>query len=86
MWKVKLTKNAEKDKQLLKQAGLEERTKKLLNLLLTNPFQVPPTYEKLRGDLQGFYSRRINRQHRLVYKIDEANKIVIIYAMWTHYE
>ena len=69
MWVVKFTKNAEKDKKLLKSAGLEDKAKKLLNLIAQNPFQNPPSYEKLVGDLEGYYSRRINLQHRLVYRV-----------------
>ena len=86
MWVVKFTKNAEKDKKLLKSAGLEKKTKKLLNLIAENPFQNPPSYEKLVGDLAGYYSRRINLQHRLVYKVYEDNKTVVVHSMWSHYE
>ena len=85
MWIVKFTKNAEKDKKLLKSAGLEDKTKKLLNLIAQNPFQNPPSYEKLVGDLQGYYSRRINLQHRLVYKVYEDINTVVIHSMWSHY-
>ena len=85
MWVVKFTKNAEKDKKLLKSAGLEEKVKKLLNLIAKNPFQNPPSYEKLVGDLQGYYSRRINLQHRLVYKVHEDINTVVIHSMWSHY-
>ena len=76
---VKFTKNAEKDKKLLKSAGLEDKVKKLLNLIAKNPFQNPPSYEKLVGDLQGYYSRRINLQHRLVYKVHEDINTVVIH-------
>ena len=86
MWQVKFSKEAEKDKKLLKSAGLEERTKKLLNVLSVNPYQNPPSYEKLVGNLKGYYSRRINIQHRIVYKVYDEEKIVVIHAMWTHYE
>ena len=85
MWIIKFTKNAEKDKKLLKSAGLEEKTKKLLNLIAQNPFQNPPSYEKLVGDLQDYYSRRINLQHRLVYKVYEDINIVVVHSMWSHY-
>ena len=85
MWIVKFTKNAEKDKALLKKAGLEEKTKKLLNLIALNPFQNPPSYEKLVGDLGGYYSRRINLQHRLVYKVFKEINTVVVYSMWSHY-
>ena len=83
---IKFTKNAEKDKKLLKSAGLEDKVKKLLNLIAKNPFQNPPSYEKLVGDLQGYYSRRINLQHRLVYKVHEDINTVVIHSMWSHYE
>ncbi len=86
MWVVKFTKNAEKDKQFLKRAGLEEKAKKLLILLSTNPFQNPPPYEKLVGDLIGYYSRRINIQHRLVYKVYKELNCVVVHSMWSHYE
>jgi len=86
MWDVRFSKNAEKDKKLLKQAGLEEKAKKLLDILREDPFQNPPSYEKLVGDLKGYYSRRINLQHRLVYKVDLEEKIVEVRAMWTHYD
>ena len=86
MWQVRFSKEAEKDKKLLKSAGLEERTKKLLNVLSVNPYQIPPSYEKLVGNLKGYYSRRINLQHRIVYKVYDDIKVVVIHAMWTHYE
>ena len=85
MWTVKFTKNAEKDKKLIKNAGLEEKTKKLLNLIANNPFENPPSYEKLVGDLEGYYSRRINLQHRLVYKVHKEINTVVVHAMWSHY-
>ena len=81
MWVVLFTKNAEKDKPKLKAAGLEKKTKSLLILLSENPFQAPPSYEKLVGDLNGYYSRRINIQHRLVYHVDSKNNIVIVHSM-----
>ena len=86
MWAVLFTKNAEKDKPKLKAAGLEKKAKSLLILLSENPFQAPPSYEKLVGDLNGYYSRRINVQHRLVYRVDSKNNIVIVHSMWSHYE
>ena len=85
MWIVKFTKNAEKDKKLLKSAGLEDKTKKLLNLIAQNPFQNPPSYEKLVGDLQGYYSRRINLQHRLVYRVHKEINTIVVHSMWSHY-
>lgn len=81
MWAVLFTKNAEKDKPKLKAAGLEKKAKSLLILLSENPFQAPPSYEKLVGDLNGYYSRRINIQHRLVYHVDSKNNIVIVHSM-----
>ena len=86
MWAVLFTKNAEKDKPKLKAAGLEKKAKSLLILLSENPFQAPPSYEKLVGDLNGYYSRRINIQHRLVYRVDSKNNIVIVHSMCSHYE
>lgn len=86
MWVVLFTKNAEKDKPKLKVAGLEKKAKSLLVLLSENPFQAPPSYEKLVGDLNGYYSRRINIQHRLVYRVDSQKNIVIVHSMWSHYE
>ena len=86
MWKIKLTKNAIKDIPKLKSAGLWDKTKRILDILKNNPFQNPPSYEKLVGDLKGFYSRRINQQHRIVSKVFSDIVIVEIFAMWTHYE
>lgn len=81
MWEVLFTKNAEKDKKLLKRAGLDKKAEKLLDVLRTNPFQNPPAYEKLIGDLNGYYSRRINVQHHLVYRVLEKSHQVIVHAM-----
>ena len=86
MYVIKLTKQAQKDAVLIKRAGHKQRVEKLLALLEQNPFETPPIYEKMFGNLEGYYSRRINIQHRLVYEIDEQNKIVKILRMWTHYE
>ena len=86
MWIIKFTKNAEKDKKLLKSAGLEEKAKKILNLIAKDPYKNPPSYEKLVGDLQGYYSRRINIQHRLVYKVHKEINTVVVHSMWSHYE
>ena len=85
MWQIKFTKAAGKDKKLLKQAGLDAKAKKLLNVIASDPFQTPPSYEKLIGDLKGYYSRRINIQHRIVYRVYPDLQIVVIHAMWTHY-
>ena len=86
MWQVKFTKEAEKDKKLLKAAGLSEKAKKLLNVLSVSPYQIPPSYEKLVGNLKGYYSRRINIHHRIVYRVLDDVKIVVVHTMWTHYE
>lgn len=86
MYEIRFTKLAEKHKKLLRQAGLEERTRKLLSLIGSDPYKNPPPYEALVGDLKGFYSRRINIQHRLVYQVYEKEKIVKILSMWSHYE
>ena len=81
MWEILFTKNAEKDKRLLKQAGIDRKAKKLLDVLSNNPFQNPPSYEKLIADLDVYYSRRINVQHRLVYRVIEDKNQVIVHAM-----
>ena len=86
MYKVLLSKQAQKDKSFLKQSGLDIKAKALLNILSDNPYQNPPSYEKLKGDLEGYYSRRINRQHRIVYSVLDDEKIVKVFRMWTHYE
>jgi Txe/YoeB family toxin of toxin-antitoxin system len=85
-WKVLLHKRAIKDAERIRQAGLEPQVKALIQLLRENPFQNPPQYEKLTGDLQGYYSRRINIQHRLVYTVENETKTVRIQSLWTHYE
>lgn len=85
-YKIIFSKQAEKDKKLLKQAGLENKTKAILNKMIENPYVTPPSYEALRGNLRGFYSRRINIQHRIVYEVIESEKIIRILRMWTHYD
>ena len=86
MYEIVFAKQAQKDKKRLKQAGLDKRVKSLLNVIAVNPFKNPPRYEKLVGDLAGYYSRRINVQHRLVYEVYEEQKTVKVLSMWTHYE
>ncbi len=86
MYRVLFSHQAAKDRHLLAQAGLERRTKALLDVLAADPFQTPPPYEKLVGDLLGFYSRRISRQHRLVYAVYPEEQVVKVLRMWTHYE
>ncbi len=85
-WELFYTKHAQKDAQKLSSAGLKERTQALLMVLRENPFQNPPPYEKLVGDLSGAYSRRINIQHRLVYQVLEDHNVVKVLRMWSHYE
>jgi hypothetical protein len=85
-WNLVYSKYAIKDAKKLSSAGLKDKVKGLLDILVVNPLQNPPPYEKLVGDLTGAYSRRINIQHRLVYEIFRKEKTVRILRMWTHYE
>lgn len=85
-WQLVFTRQAQKDSLNLASAGLRPKAEALLDVLRTNPFQTPPSYEKLAGDLAGAYSRRINIQHRLVYEVDKEARIVKVLRMWTHYE
>jgi Txe/YoeB family toxin of toxin-antitoxin system len=86
MWRVVFTKRARKDAEKLSAAGLRSKAEKLLDILHENPYQTPPPYEKLIGDLTGAYSRRINIQDRLVYQIIDDKEVVKVIRMWTHYE
>lgn len=86
VWQLIFTKQAQKDAEKLARAGLKPKAQALLSILEHDPFQNPPSYEKLVGDLQGAYSRRINIQHRLVYQVIPNAKTVKIIRMWTHYE
>ena len=85
-WELVYTKQAQQDAKKLNAAGLRSKAEKLLNLLEENPFENPPPYEKLVGDLSGAYSRRINIKHRLVYEIIKEKRTVKILRMWSHYE
>lgn len=85
-YKILYTKNSMKDIPKLKASKLDQKARNLIALIKENPWQTPPPYEKLRGDLQGAVSRRINIQHRLVYQVIEADTTVKIISMWTHYE
>ena len=85
-WDVVYTKHAQKDAQTLAASGLKIKAQELLALIRENPFQNPPPYEKLIGDLSGAYSRRINIQHRLVYEVLQEQRIIKILRMWSHYE
>ena len=86
MYRIVVTKQALKDFPNLTSAGLDKKTKALIDLLKENPFQNPPSYEKLVGDMDGLYLRRINIKHRLVYQVYEEEKTVKIVSAWSHYE
>jgi Txe/YoeB family toxin of toxin-antitoxin system len=86
MWRVIYTKQALIDAKKLSSAGLRSKAEMLLNILRNNPYQSPPHFEKLIGDLSGSYSRRINIQHRLIYQIIDDEETVKFLRMWTHYE
>lgn len=85
-FRIVLTKQAAKDAKKLEGCGLGKKAKELLKIMRENPYENPPPYEKLTGDLKRFYSRRINIQHRLVYEVLEDEKVIKILRMWTHYE
>ncbi|MFI5362331.1 MAG: Txe/YoeB family addiction module toxin [Elusimicrobiota bacterium] len=85
-WTLVFTRDACKDAKKIEAAGLRGRTEALFSILRVNPFQHPPPYEKLVGDLAGDYSRRINIKHRLVYQVFKAERTVKVLRMWTHYE
>jgi Txe/YoeB family toxin of toxin-antitoxin system len=85
-WQIVFTRHAQKDALKLASTGLKDKAQSLLAILRDNPFQNPPPYEKLVGDLTGAYSRRINIQHRLVYQVLEEQRVVKVLRMWTHYE
>lgn len=86
MYKIVYTKAAIKDIPKLKSAHLDAKAKALIDLIREDPYQSPPSFEKLVGVFQGLYSRRINIQHRLVYEVMEAEKTIKIVSLWTHYE
>lgn len=86
MYKVVYTKKAANDISKLKAAKLDIKAKQLIAIICENPYQSLPPYEKLRGDLSGAYSRRINIKHRLIYEVYEEEKVVKIISLWTHYE
>jgi toxin YoeB len=85
-WRIVYTRQAQKDAKQIAAAGLRQKAEKLLEILSENPFQTPPSFEKLVGDLSGAYSRRINIQHRLIYQVLEEIRTVKVIRMWTHYE
>lgn len=86
MYQIVYTKSALKAIPRLKAAKLDGKAKKLIAVIRQNPYENPPPYEALVGDMKGAYSRRINLQHRLVYTVEEEQKIVKIISLWTHYE
>ncbi|MGF6375373.1 toxin YoeB [Clostridiales Family XIII bacterium PM5-7] len=86
MYEIKYHKNAVKDIPKLKAAKLDAKAKALIDIIRINPFDYPPQWEALKGDMEGYYSRRINVKHRLVYQVIEEKKIVRILRMWTHYD
>ncbi len=85
-WQLVYAKQAQKDAQKLAAAGLKDKAKALLAVVQENPFQNPPPYEKLVGDLIGAYSRRINIQHRLVYQVLQSEQVVKVLRLWSHYD
>lgn len=85
-WQVVYSKHAQKDAKKLAAAGLKAKALEILAVITADPFQNPPPYEKLVGDLAGAYSRRINIQHRLVYEVFQKERVVRVLRMWTHYE
>ena len=86
MWELYFTRQAKKDARKLAAAGLKEKAEALLAIIQDNPYQTPPPYEKLVGDLSGAFSRRINIQHRLVYQVLDDQKSIKVLRLWTHYE
>lgn len=85
-YKVVFSKSACKDAEKIKKSNLSEKCKKIIKIIAEDPFAPYPPFEKLVGDLTGFYSRRINIQHRLIYSVDAENRIIKVLRMWTHYE
>jgi toxin YoeB len=85
-WRIVFAKQAQKDAKKLSGSGLKSKAEKIIEILRQNPYQTPPPYEKLVGDLAGAYSRRLNIQHRIVYQVMNNEKTVKIIRMWTHYE
>ena len=84
-WELCFTKKAEKDAKLLKSANLEKKARAILSAIKDDPYIIPPPFEKLKADLCGKYSRRINIQHRIVYSIEPENRMIVVYGMFSHY-
>ena len=85
-WRIVFTRQAQKDAKKLSSAGLRPKAEELIKILRENPYQKPPSFEKLVGDLSGAYSRRINIKHRLVYEIIDEEKVIKVIRMWSHYK
>lgn len=85
-WRLRYSKRAQRDALLVRRVGLNKKATELLEVLLNNPFQNPPPYEKLGGELKGMYSRRINVQHRLIYRVNKEERTVDVLSLWSHYE
>jgi toxin YoeB len=86
MYKIIFMTQAQKDAKKLASSGLKAKVLQLINLIEIEPYKYPPDYELLKGELKGLISRRINKQHRLVYEVFESEKLIKIYRMWSHYE
>ena len=86
MFQIVIMSQAQKDAKKLASSGLKPKALKLLELIEQDPYGYPPAFEFLKGDMKGLISRRINKQHRLVYEVFEDEKLIRVYRMWTHYE
>lgn len=86
MYRIAYTKIALKDIPKLKDIHLDDKAKKLIDIIRVNPYQNPPSYEKLKGNMDGLYSRRINYQHKLIYQVFEDERVIKIISLWSHYE
>jgi toxin YoeB len=85
-WRLVYTVQAQKDAKKLASSGLKKKAQEILAILAEDPFQKPPPFEKLVGDLAGAYSRRINIQHRFVYQVLEEDRVIKVLRLWSHYE
>lgn len=86
MYRIAYTKIALKDIPKLKDIHLDDKAKKIIDIIRVNPYQNPPSYEKLKGNMDGLYSRRINYQHKLIYQVFEDERVIKIISLWSHYE
>ncbi len=86
MYDIIFMTQAQKDAKQLGSSGLKAKTLKLIEIIRQDPYQYPPEYELLKGEMKGLISRRINKQHRLVYEVIEQKRLIKVYRMWTHYE